>query len=370
MFSIRKNVLKMRPYSPGKPIDEVKRELGLSEVVKLASNENPYGPSPKALQAMQEALPHLNLYPDASQFDLKAAISRKFDIPSEHLIVSNGSDQIIHWLGEIFLGSPIDEVVTSTPSFQKYDGTALLADCVLKTIPLDAEHRHDIGGLINAITENTKLVFIANPNNPTGTIMKRQELDALIGRLPKGAAVVLDEAYHEFADFDADYPNGLDYVKAGMPVITLRTFSKAYGLAGIRLGYAFAPTEMVEALNRIREPFIVNNLALVGGIAALSDDEHLKRTVQGNAAERARLTEFLKEQGLQVIPSHANFVMVDLGQPSQPVFDALLREGYVTRPGTVLGMPNFMRISVGTADEMTGFFQAFARVLEQTKVHA
>ncbi len=365
---VRPNVLGMSPYSPGKPIDEVKRELGLTEVVKLASNENPLGPSPKAIEAVQKAAATMNIYPDASGHNLIQAISARFDIPANQIILGNGSDELIHMLGLVLIDSTEDEVIVGDPSFVRYDAAAQLAPCKLIKVPLDSEDKHDIPAMISAITQNTRIVFIANPNNPTGTVVTKQEIDKLLIALPEQAVLILDEAYYEFASHLSDFPSSTDYVRAGRRVIGLRTFSKTYGLAGIRLGFGFASPEVIDGINRAREPFNVNALAQAAGIAALSDENHLQRTIENNREGVRVISEAFRRVGAQPRETFANFVFADLGQPAKPVFEALLKKGVIVRSGHVLGKPNALRVSVGTAEENAKFVEAFESVMKETAV--
>lgn len=365
MPGIRPNVLRMEPYSPGKPISEVQRELGLSHVVKLASNENPLGPSPAAIAAVKAAAEEMHLYPDASAYALRNAISERFDMPMETIFVGNGSDELIHMLGLLFLDGQNDEMIVGDPSFVRYDAAAQLAPSKLIKVPLDAGYRHDLPAMARAASEHTKLIFIANPNNPTGTIVRRAELDRFLADLPSQATVVLDEAYFEFAADEPDYPVSIDYVRAGKSVIGLRTFSKTYGLAGIRIGYGFASAEIVDAFNRAREPFNANALAQAAAIAALRDDEHIRQTVENNRRGMARMVEALTRLGSTPCESHGNFVFADLHRPAQPVFRALLERGVIVRSGEIFGTPTCIRVSVGTDDEVEAFVEAIEAVLKE-----
>lgn len=353
----------MQPYSPGKPIDEVKRELGLTEVVKLASNENPLGPSPKAIAAIQAAASQMHIYPDASAFAVTQAISKAFGIASEHIMLGNGSDELIHMLGQILL-SQGDEMIVGDPSFVRYDAAAFLSGTKLIKVPVDADLRLDLEAMLAAVTDRTKIIWIANPNNPTGTIARRAQFEHLLDRLPSSIVVVLDEAYYDFAVDEPDYPCSLDYIKAGrVNVVGLRTFSKAYGLAGIRLGFGFAPAAIVDAFHRAREPFNCNSLAQVAAVAALGDTEHLERTIAVNREGRERLESALRELGARPVESFANFVVADMGQEAHPIFEALLTKGVIVRSGKGLGLPNHLRISVGTPDEMTTLISALRAIL-------
>lgn len=360
---IRPNVLTMHPYSPGKPVDEVKRELGLERVVKLASNENPLGPSPKAVAAVQAAASKMHIYPDGAAHDLRTALSRKFGIATNQIIVGNGSDELIHLLGLVLLDED-SEMMMGDPSFSRYDAAAHLAPAKLVKVALDGNYRHDLPAMAKAVTGKTRLIWVANPNNPTGTVVRKADVDAFLNDIPEDVVVVLDEAYFEFAADLPDFPDSLDYIKAGRPnVVGLRTFSKAYGLAGIRVGYGFAPFAIADAIERAREPFDVNSLAQVAAVAALEDDEHIQRTVETNRRGLASLAGAFEAVGAKPMESFANFVFADLGRPARPVFDALLRRGVITRPGDVLGNPNCLRVSVGTDEEMEIFVNELKAVM-------
>jgi len=364
-ISIRPNVKQMEPYQPGKPISEVKRELGLDRVVKLASNENPFGPSPKAVEAVRNAALEMHLYPDGAAYSLRQAISQKFDVPPSQLLVGNGSDELIHLLGLVLLDKPTDEMVIGDPSFVRYDAAAQLAPCRLVKVPLDATFVHDLSAMRKAVTSNTRMVFVCNPNNPTGTIVRRKEFESFLGDLPDHVVVVLDEAYYEFACGDPEYPSSLDYVRQGRNIVGLRTFSKAYGLAGIRVGYGFAPEVIVDAVNRAREPFDVNSLAQAAGVAALTDEEHVRKTVENNRAEAERLRKALTEFGMKPVPTSANFIFVQLDRPGKPVFQALLKKGVIVRATDEMGQPNCIRISIGTPEENSMLIDGLKEVLSK-----
>ncbi len=361
---IRPNVLQMQPYSPGKPVEEVKRELGLERVVKIASNENPLGPSPTAVADVQESASRMHVYPDGAAHSLRTALADKFAIDRQQILVGNGSDELIHLLGLVLLGEG-DEMVMGDPSFSRYDAAAHLSVANLIKVPLDDEYRHDLPAMARAVTDRTRLLWVANPNNPTGTVVRKPEVDQFLDDLPESVVVVLDEAYYEFAADQPDFPNSLEYVKAGRPnVVGLRTFSKAYGLAGIRVGYGFAPPAVADAIERAREPFDVNSLAQVAAVAALDDDEHITKTVETNRRGLKTLAGVFAEVGARPMESFANFVFADLGRPARPVFDALLRRGVITRPGDVLGNPTCLRVSVGTDEEMDIFVKELKEVMK------
>lgn len=357
----------MAPYTPGRPIEEVQRELGLSEVIKLASNENPIGASPDAIAAAQRACLTGHLYPDAASFQLKEALSSHLGLPPNQILVGSGSDQLISLISEIYLGSPDDEIVMGEPSFVRYESAAKLVPCKVIKVEVTENLELDLDQMVERFSPRTKIVWLANPNNPTGTIFRKAALDRLLEHLPIGATVVLDEAYHEFAEHVAEYPKGLDYVRSGAPVICLRTFSKAYGLAGFRVGYGYAASSVVDAINRIREPFNVSSISQAAAVAALGDIDHLVRSVRHNASMLERLARSLEAVGAKPYASFANFILADVGMSGDTVFQALLREGVIVRSGGVLGLPNAIRVSVGTESEMGRFDEALKKVMSDLR---
>ncbi len=348
--------LQLEPYPSGKPLDELKRELGLSEIVRLSANENPLGASPRVLSAIQEFLPRIHFYPDGACQHLRQAIATFYNLPPDHFTFGNGSDELIHLLSMAYL-EPGDEVIVAKPSFVRYDASALLSGATLHRVPLTPDYRHDLPAMAQRVNPRTKLLFIANPNNPTGTMVYRDELERLLDTLPAHVLVVLDEAYFEYVDHP-DYPNGLDYVRAGRNVVVLRTFSKAYGLAGLRIGYAVARPEILDPLERVRGPFNVNAVAQVAAAAALADQEHIQRTRELNRQGLAFFYGLCEELGLRYIPSWANFVMIDLGRESRAVSQALLQRGILVCAGDIFGLPTFIRVNTGTPEQNARFADA------------
>jgi histidinol-phosphate aminotransferase len=360
---IPKHIQKLSPYVPGKPIDDVQREFGLSEIVKLASNENPLGPSPLAAAAIADFARFVSLYPDAANADLKSRISQKIGLSVAQICVSNGSDEMIHLLSNLLL-EPGDNVVMGDPGFSRYESEAIASQAVAVKVPLDGNAVHDLDKMLHSVDERTRIFWLANPNNPTGTIIRKAELDQLLRELPDHVLLVLDEAYFEFAT-DPNYPNSADYIKAGKQIVGLRTFSKTYGLAGLRVGFAIGPDYIIDALERIRGPFNVNSLAQRAAVAALDDPEHLAKTIDMNAYGVKRLSSFLRGQGFDVAESFANFVWCDLKYPSNEVCNQLLRRGIIVRPGYVFGQPNHVRISVGTDEELSRFETAWSDIVTE-----
>ena len=346
-------------YEPGKPIEETARELGVdpSVIIKLASNENPLGPSPKAVQAMLAALQTAHLYPDGSGFYLTKAIAAKLDFAPENVILGNGSNEVIEFLGHAFL-NPGDDVVTCEYAFIVYK---LLASAFnVRTIETPSpDYQQNLEATLEAITPKTRLIFIPNPNNPTGTLVSQHAINSFMSRAPDNIIVVFDEAYFEFLD---DPPDTLRFVHEGRNVVVLRTFSKIHGLAGLRIGYAVAPPKMIEVLHKTRQPFNVNSIAQAGALAALEDDAHLRETKRVVDQGRAYLREQFADMRIPFVPAVANFVMVNVGDGCV-VFEKLLRREIIVRPLKGYGLPEWVRISVGTMEENNKLIAALREVL-------
>ena len=351
-------------YEPGKPIEEVQRELGLTDVVKLASNENPLGPSPRALAAAAEALRSVHRYPDGPARALRSALGQRAGLDARHVVVGNGSTDLIDLVARAFLG-PDDNAVISEAAFARFRQVVRARNGHARTAPL-RDFTHDLDAMARAADERTRVVFVASPNNPTGTWNRRAEIDRLLAALPPDVLVVLDQAYFEFAaDVEPDYPDAIDYVRAGAPVVALRTFSKAYGLAGLRVGYAIAAPAVVEAIDLVREPFNSNLPGQAAALAALGDSAHVAATLELTRVERAGMAQALGARGLRALPSLANFLCVDVGRPAGPVFRALLRRGVIVRPLDAYGLPTFLRISIGMRAENARLLQALDEVLTE-----
>jgi histidinol-phosphate aminotransferase len=337
----------LAPYPPGMPIEELEREYGIFDSIKLASNENPLGPSPKALAALAAALPNLHRYPDGNCFYLKRALAKKLGVSPECLIFGNGSNEVIELAVRTFL-QPGAEAVMADQAFAIYQLVVQAAGGVSRVVPL-RHYTHDLEAIAETVTPATRMVFLANPNNPTGTIFRRAAWEEFLADLPPQVIVVMDEAYFEFVD-DPEYPDSLAAHGPGRLLITLRTFSKIYGLAGLRIGFGVAQPELIEVMNRVRQPFNVSSLAQVAVLAALEDDAHVERTRQCNREGLAYVRQQCERLGLEAVPSWANFLMVRVGNGAR-VYEALLRQGVIVRPMTVYGFPEHVRISIGTAAE-------------------
>lgn len=359
----RRCLEKIKPYEPGKPVEEVKRELGLTDAVKLASNENPLGPSPAARKAVADLLGELHYYPDGGCYRLKAALAGKLGIAREELIIGNGTDELLILLALAYI-NPGDEAVMARPTFSEYEFALRLMGGIPHPVPLQTGDAfgYDFDAFAAAVNERTRLLFICSPNNPTGTIVQRRPLERFLASLPPGILVVLDHAYVEYVT-DPAHPDGLEYVRQGRPVVVLRTFSKIYGLAGLRIGYAFAPAPVIADLNRVREPFNVNAAAQAAALAALEDGDHLARSRDVAERGRRQLAEGLERMGFKTAPTEANFCFVDVKTDSRRVFKALLERGVIVRSGDIFGYPTWIRVTCGTEEQNCRFLDTLAEVL-------
>ena len=357
---IRKSVLGINSYVPGKPIEETKRELGLKEVIKLASNENPLGPSPKAIMAIKRSLSGVNRYPDAQGFYLKKRLAKFFGLLAKNFVLGNGSDELIDVVIKTFMERD-ENIVTSAGTFLEYEIIAQVNERKVKKAPL-RYFKYDLEAMLKLVDKKTKLVFIANPNNPTGTYVTKNEVARFINALPETVVVVFDEAYDAFIDVD-DYPDSLNYLKSKKKVIILRTFSKAYGLAGLRLGYAIAAPQLVTYLERTRQPFNVNLLAQVAGLAALEDKTFLTKTRRLILEGKDFIYRELSRMGVGYVPSVANFILIDVGRDSQEVFKAMLKFGVIVRDMRQYGLANYIRVTIGTEKENKKFIRILSKVI-------
>lgn len=346
-------VLAISPYVPGKPIEELERELGIGNSVKLASNENPVGPSPAALDAIGKTLSGINRYPDGSGYYLKKILSERLSVSDDEVILGNGSNELIDIAVRTFMTDG-DEAVMATPSFVVYSMAVQSVGGVCIQVPLK-DHVHNLDAMAAAVTPKTRMLFIANPNNPTGTINTKDEFDRLMERMPDNLVVVVDEAYFEYVS-DPGYADSMKHLHSERNVLILRTFSKMYGLAGLRLGYGIAKREIVADMNRLREPFNTNSMAQKGAIAALGDDQHIRRSREVNESGKEYLYRRLDEMGMPYIPTEANFIYMPVaGAPA--LYEKLLRMGVIVRP---MG-PDSMRVTIGLPEENRKFIEALAR---------
>jgi histidinol-phosphate aminotransferase len=346
-------------YQPGKPIEETARELGLdpSAIIKLASNENPLGPSPKATEAMRAALEKAHLYPDGSGFCLCKAVATKLALAPENVILGNGSNEVLEFLGHAFL-EPGDDVIASQYAFVVYKLIATSFGARTIEVP-SPDYQQDLDAMLAGITPKTRLIFVPNPNNPTGTLLSQREIDHFMSHVPERVVVVFDEAYFEFLHHP---PDTLQFVREGRNIVVLRTFSKIHGLAGLRIGYAVGPADLVQVLHKTRQPFNVNSIAQVGALAALEDDEHLRETKRVIDEGRAYLHDEFAKMKIPFVHGTANFVMVNV-RDGHAIFEKLLRQGIIVRPLKGYNLPEWVRISVGTMEETKKLVAAFKEVM-------
>jgi histidinol-phosphate aminotransferase len=357
-------VLSLKPYVAGKPLEELEREYGIADAVKLASNENPLGPSPMAVEAIRRGISNLHRYPDGDGHDFCQCLSDRLKVKPENIVLGNGSDDIIAMLARVLL-QPGDEVLLPQPSFLFYDIVTKTAGAVPVEVPLK-NHATDLDGMLNQISPKTRLVFVNNPHNPTGSLVLKEALEAFIEALPANIVLVVDEAYIEFVR-EPNCPSSIDYLNSERFVVGLRTFSKAYGLAGLRVGYGLMPPLLAELLNRVRQPFNVNSLAQVAAIAALEDETFLKKTVQLVFRELDFMYAALDELGIDYLKSQANFFLIQVHKNADEVFEDLLSQGVIVRSMTGYGYPDCIRVNVGLREENIRLLQALEKVLPCTK---
>lgn len=356
MILVPEHIRSLVPYVPGKPVEELERELGLRNSIKLASNENPLGPSPRALEAVRGAMANIHRYPDGSGYYLKRALSGRYGMPPEQIILGNGSNQLLDLIVRTFF-RPGMNAVTSERTFVVYPMSmqAVGGECRAARMKGEA---YDLDAMAGLVDERTLCVFIANPNNPTGTVIHRDRFEAFMDKLPSSVLVVMDEAYFEYAE-DPESPYGLDYLKAGRDVMVLRTFSKIHGLAGMRIGYGMASPEVIDAMNRVREPFNTNSLAQAAALAALGDETHVQESLRINRQGKAFLYAAFDRMGLSYTPTEANFIWVKTPREAKTIYEALLREGVIVR---VMG-ERHLRITIGLPEENRRLIRALEKIL-------
>jgi histidinol-phosphate aminotransferase len=355
-----RDILTLQPYQAGKPIEELTRELGITDVIKLASNENPRGPGPGVHAAMARAATSLSRYPDGSGFRLKESLARHLDVEPNQISLGNGSNDVLELVARVAL-SPGNEGIVSAHAFVVYPLAIVAHGGKLITVPA-REWTHDLDAMANAVTPLTRIVFIANPNNPTGTWVNETALTRFLDRLPEHVIAVLDEAYFEYLT-DPEYPNGIRLLRRYPNLVVTRTFSKVYGLAGLRIGYCLSHPDIADMLNRVRQPFNVSSVGLECAQAALADQEYVRRSREINDQGMRQLRQGLDQLGIGYIPSGGNFLCVDLRRPAAPTYEALLRLGVIVRPIAGYGMPNHLRVTVGLHEENARFLDALARVV-------
>ncbi|HOW35877.1 MAG TPA: histidinol-phosphate transaminase [Candidatus Omnitrophota bacterium] len=357
----RKHILQIKPYIPGKPIEEVEREMGLKSVIKLASNENPYGPSPKVLKAMVQAAKTVNRYPDGSCYYLRQELARRLKVSENQLIFGNGSDELIVLATRAFSDYG-DEVIIARPSFLIYEIASKVSGATIKFVPLK-DFRYDIEGIKNAITPKTKIIFIGNPDNPSGSYITKAQAEDLLKSIRQKILVFFDEAYFEFVDKD-DYPDTIKLMKTYKNVITTRTFSKMYGLAGLRVGYGIGDAQVISLLERVREPFNINSVAQAAALACLKDKAYYEKLLRTIKAQRKYVYANLKKMGLSFVESVTNFILIDVRQNSFNVSQALLKKGVIVRDMGFWGLDTYIRVTVGKPQENQRFIRALKEIMK------
>jgi len=361
--SIRPELTAYKEYLPGLSIQEIQRRYGLKNVVKLASNENSMGPSPKTIQAFKEASAGLYRYPESRSTDLRALVAGRFQVDLGQVIIGAGSDEIIELLAKAFL-TPFDEIIVSASAFIQYRLAGQLMGARVTEIPMK-NFKHDVGAMARAATERTKFVFIANPNNPTGTYNTREEMKEFLSKLPETAVPVIDEAYFEYATVRKDYPSMIKEFFKKRPMVVLRTFSKAYGLAGLRVGYGIAPDSMVRVMDKIRQPFNVSVAAQAAALAALQDQAYIAACVRKTEGERAQMIQALQKMNISVVPSATNFLLISTApRTGRAVFEKLLQKGLIARCVDEYGLPDYLRVTIGLPKENKLFIDSLREVLK------
>ena len=358
MIVVAENIKSINPYVPGKPIEELERELGISGSIKLASNENPLGPSPKAAAAVKKAVEGLNRYPDGSGFYLSQALAKHYGVAIPQVILGNGSNELIELVVRTFV-QPGDEVISADPSFVVYKMITQAAGGTNVIVPCK-DLRHDLDAMAEKITSKTKVVFIANPNNPTGTMNTSAEMDRFMGRVPDHVIVAVDEAYFEYVTH-ADYPDSLDYLKGGGNILALRTFSKIYGLAGLRIGYGITTAEIAELMNKVRQPFNTNTTGQVGALAALADRKHVEKSIANNNEGKQFLYQSFQRLGITYVPTETNFIFFETSLDGRELYGALLKQGVIIRP---MGGRN-LRVTIGLPEENQRFVAELEKIIQQ-----
>jgi len=360
---VPENIEKLIPYVPGKPVEELEREMGIKNAVKLASNENPLGPSPKGLEMMKKYIKNLHRYPEGGCYYLAKKLAQKLKVSMDNIVFGNGSNEVLELVGRTFYEAG-DEILFSQYAFIVYKLVAQSLGAKFTEVKAKGLG-HDLDAFVKAITPKTKIIYLANPNNPTGTMFGKKAFEKFMSKVPSNCLVVLDEAYAEYVD-DDDYPSGLDYLKKYKNLIIVRTFSKIYGLAGLRVGYGIMDKQLANFMNRVREPFNVNTLAQFAALGALDDKEHVRKTKEVTNKGFALFYKLFDELGLEYEKSYGNFVLLKTPNGGMEFYNALLKEGVIVRPVGGYGLPQYVRVSIGTDKENQRFIKAVSKILKKT----
>ena len=363
MSIFRKELAGLKEYVPGKPIEDVMKQYGLTSIVKLASNENPLGPSKKAIEAIKKEAENIHIYPDGAALELRGKLSKKHGVSMEQILIGSGGEQILKLVAHTLVDEG-DEVIFGAPSFALYDimSSHIGAKCI--SLPLTEDFKHDLKAFEEHINDKTKIVYICNPNNPTGNIMPKAELLDFIEKLPESVVLMLDEAYYEYAIHDPEYLDGLDILKKRANTIILRTFSKVAGLAGLRIGYCFSSNEIIKEMTKIKGVFNANRLGQMAAIASLDDEEHISNTVALNSRSLNMMKDYFKDHDMKYVDSHANFIFVDIKQSSREAYIELQKRGVIIRPGFLWGFENYIRVSSGTIEQTEIFLKALDEIVK------
>ncbi len=359
----KNEVASINPYVPGKPVEELQRELGLKDIEKLASNENPLGPSPKAIEAIRKEAENVNIYPDANSTKLKEKLAEKHGLTPNHIVIGNGGEELLKIIAETFM-NPGDEAIMASPSFGKYASEVLFMGGVAIQVPLKG-YDQDFEEFIKKVNDKTKLIFICNPNNPTGNIMTKADVKHLLKNIPENVVVVFDEAYYDYAVKNPEYPETIGMLKERPNTIILRTFSKVAGIAAVRVGYLLTSEEIAGAMNKVKLVFSVNRLAQAAAMGALEDKEHIQKTVELNYKSLSLMEKYFEENKFEYIKSNANFIFVNIKKDSKMVFQKLLQKGVIIRAGYLWGWDNWLRVSTGTIEQTEKFIAKLSEVLKE-----
>lgn len=359
----RNELSKLQPYVPGKPIEEVQKEYGLTEVVKLASNENQLGPSPKAVEAVEKELMNLNIYPDAGAMELRHKLAEKYKLEYDNIVVGNGGEQILQIIAQTFI-NPGDEAIMAKTTFGIYGNTVLHMGGIPVRLPLK-DYKHDFKAFVENINKKTKIIYVCNPNNPLPNIMTKDEINYLVENVPEDIVIVFDEAYYDYAKVNKNYPESLEILKNRPNTIILRTFSKVTGIAALRVGFALTSKEIATEMSKVKGVFNVNRLAQVAAIGAIKDQEHIDKTVELNYKSLSLMEECFDSLGFEYIESNANFAFVNINMSSKEVFEELMKKGVVIRPGYLWGWDNWLRVSTGTVKQTEKFVDALKAIVKE-----
>ncbi len=365
----RRQLEGLKEYVPGKPAEEVKKELGLQYVIKLASNENPLGPSSKAVEAIKNEVEKINFYPDSLSMELREALGKKLDVKKEQIFIANGGEETLRLIADTFINEG-DEAIIPYPTFDIYNISVSIMGGKIVAVPLKENMEYDLDKMLEQINEKTKLIYLCSPNNPTGNIIGKAQLFSFLDKVPENIVIVLDEAYHEYARRNLDYPNGIETLRDRKNMIVMRTFSKVVGIAGVRIGYVVTSEEICRQMHKVKNTFTTNRLAQVAALAALEDDDYIEKVVDLNYEALAMMERLFEEYALEYVKSNANFVFVNIGIDSKTIFNDLMQRGIIIRPGHIWGKNTWIRVSTGTLEDTQTFVNELRDLLKNFRAEA